>query len=155
MIKQGHKFHPHHPNIDGRDVVLASDYDALAAQRDEGLTREPELKRRLAAAEKDAARYRYLRDGYRGGIECWDEQICVCDSEDAVFDTALDTMVDNSMATMAERLSSHGCADVKKVAAPEVNLPRRKVKTEYSTSAEDAQADAWNAALDAVETMNK
>lgn len=47
MIKQGHKFHPHHPNIDDRDVVLASDYDTLAAQRDEGLAREAELRKQL------------------------------------------------------------------------------------------------------------
>lgn len=53
------------------------------------------------------------------------------------------------------RLASPGCADGEKAPAPAVNLPRRKVKTEYSTAEEDAQADAWNAALDAVQELNR
>ena len=37
-VKQGHKFHPSHPMIDGRDVVLGEHYDQLHAanQRLEG-----------------------------------------------------------------------------------------------------------------------
>jgi hypothetical protein len=56
----------------------------------------------------------------------------------------------------AERfLASPGCADGEKAPVPALNLPRRKVKTEYSTAEEDAQADAWNAALDAVQELNR
>lgn len=31
-VKLGHRFHPHHPMIDGRDVVLAEDYAELERQ---------------------------------------------------------------------------------------------------------------------------
>jgi hypothetical protein len=72
------------------------------------------LQQRLAEAEKNAARYLFLRDGDRGGLECWDEQVCVCDSEDTVFGAALDMMVDGSMAAMADRLASPGCPDGEK-----------------------------------------
>lgn len=47
------------------------------------------------------------------------------------------------------------CADGEKAPASVVNLPRRKVKTEYSTAEEDVQTDAWNATLDAVQGLNK
>lgn len=33
--------------------------------------------------------------------------------------------------------------------------PCRKMEAEYSTAEEDAQADAWNAALDAVQELNR
>jgi hypothetical protein len=54
-----------------------------------------------------------------------------------------------------ERLSDPGCADSERAPAPAVNLPYRKVKTEYSTAKEDAQADAWNAVLDAMQELNR
>lgn len=77
----------------GPEIVMAEHYDALAAQRDEGLAREAELQKqverlrvdaadvnwmveqrdvlqqRLAEAEKDAARYRWLRDRPLDGSE--------------------------------------------------------------------------------------
>lgn len=52
-------------------------------------------------------------------------------------------------------LGSPGCADGEKPATPAINLSRRKVKTEYSSAEEDAQADAWNAAIDAVQELNR
>ena len=79
------------------------------------LAREAALQQRLNEADqrigeleamrKDAERYRFLRDGYRAGLECWDDQIAVCDSEDTVFGEALDLMTDGSMERMAERVS--------------------------------------------------
>lgn len=34
-VKYGHKFHPGHPMIDGRDVVLAEDFDVALAHQNE------------------------------------------------------------------------------------------------------------------------
>jgi hypothetical protein len=42
-----------------------------------------------------------------------------------------------------------------RAAQASINLTHRKVKTEYLTAEEDAQADAWNAALDAAQELNK
>lgn len=52
-------------------------------------------------------------------------------------------------------IASPGDADSEKAPRPVVNLPRRKMKTEYSIAEEDAQAEAWNAALDAVQELNR
>ena len=73
------------------------------------------LQQRLAEAEKAAARYRFLRDGDRGGIEYWDDELCVCEPEDTLFGKALDARVDRSIAVLAERVASPGCADGEKV----------------------------------------
>jgi hypothetical protein len=118
----------------GSNARLASDYNALAAQRDEGLAREAELQRRLetaeatikegvyatdyealqqrlAEAEKDAARYRFLRDGDRGGLEYWDDEVMACHTEDTLLGKSLDSAVDNAIELMAERVASLGSAD--------------------------------------------
>lgn len=125
--------------------VRASDYDALAAQRDEGLAREAELREQLAA---ETAYYRStlrnvlkdIRDDIaRGGL---------APSWSGVAETI--SIVLNVAST-----NSPGGADAQKTSAPALNIPRRKVKTEYSTPEEDAQADAWNAALDAVQELNR
>ena len=126
-------------------VVLASDYDALAAQRDEGLAREAELRavyesqnkdyiqsariahgakdyepsmmmplantvaalqQRLAEAEKDAARYRWLRDRPLDGSE----PFWIAVSSDDVYQTrcwalggsspdTCDQAIDNAMSS--------------------------------------------------------
>lgn len=108
----------------GSNARLASDYDALAAQRDEGLARETELRSALQGMLE------YFPEGYSDGEHF-------------------------SIETAKAALAFPGRADGEKAPTPAVNLPRRKVKTEYSTAEEDAQADAWNAALDAVEELNK
>lgn len=58
MIKQGHKFHPHHPHVGDRDVVLADHYDVLAVQYDEALAREAELRSEFASLHKCLERQR-------------------------------------------------------------------------------------------------
>ena len=112
----------------GRYVDLA-DYDALAAQRDEGLAREAELQRRLETAEatikegvyvtdyetlqqrlaeagKDAARYRWLRDRPLDGSE----PFWIAVSSDDVYQTrcwalggsspdTCDQAIDNAMSS--------------------------------------------------------
>ena len=66
-----------------------------------------------------------------------------------------DFMSDAFIRRIDAFLSIPGGANEEKSPAPGLNLPRRKVKTEYSTAEEDAQADAWNAALDAVQELNR
>lgn len=64
-----------------------------------------ELQARVAELEKDAARYQFLRDGDRGGLEYWDGELVVCDVEDTVSGKALDGAVDNAIESMKERLA--------------------------------------------------
>lgn len=189
-------------------------YSALAAQRDEGLAREAELKdaaegyrvwgggirierealqQRLAEAEKllnspelhdfakgevnEAAhqRGRWASDNDSGKSPAdwfWligylaqramtaqmagntDKALHHCISTAAALNN-WHAAISGANSDMRPGIASPGDADVEKAAAPVVNLPRRKVKTEYSTPEEDAQADAWNAALDAVQELNR
>lgn len=54
-IQYGHRFHPHHPMIDGRDVALADDFDAAQA-------RESTLGNKLYFAERELDRRIELSD---------------------------------------------------------------------------------------------
>lgn len=53
QVKFGHKFHPGHPFINGDDVVLASDFDRILAER-------AALQLRLSAVEEENDRLRQL-----------------------------------------------------------------------------------------------
>lgn len=52
------RFHPHHPHIEGRDVVLARDYDALSSKLEHAETqrRQMETARFNLEAERDVLR---------------------------------------------------------------------------------------------------
>lgn len=205
----------------GSNAKLASDYDALAAQRDEGLAREAELQsevqrlaferqplegaysavlkqndalqQRLAEAEKllnspelydfakgvvnEAAhqRGRWASDHDSGKSPAdwfWligylaqkamtaqmagntDKALHHCISTAAALNN-WHAAISGANSDMRPGIANPGDADVQKARAQAVNLPRRKVKTEYSTTEEGAQADAWNAALDAVQELNR
>lgn len=159
-------------------VVLASDYDALAAQRDEGLERERLSGQHIKALEalnQQSAKQRdhwieeharlqqrlaevtdllkHMTCSYHRALENGYDRIIFlggdCDSVDKMEND------DPFYAKARAFLASPGGVCIKKSPAPALNLPRRKVKAEYSTAEEDAQADAWNAALDAVQELNR
>jgi uncharacterized coiled-coil protein SlyX len=100
-----------HSEISGQQCVYASDYDALAAQRDEGLAREAQknlvidglslenqtLQQRLAKAR---AVLDYLMERFKA-------EVCVCDhcgEETPLTDS-------DSAEYLREFLASPGCAD--------------------------------------------
>lgn len=84
--------------VDGMPLYLES---AVTA-RDQQIAA---LQARVAELEKDAARYQFLRDGDRGGLEYWDDELVVCGDEDTLFGKALDGAVDNGIEAMNERLA--------------------------------------------------
>lgn len=123
-------------------LPLIDAYDALAAQRDEGLAREAECwellsayQQRLAEAEKLLRKVDMRPAGNIAEVPIY--------------------WWNHRNEFLQSCIASPGCADGEKPATPAINLRRRKVKTEYSTAEEDARADAWNEALDAVEALNK
>lgn len=123
----------------GSNAKLASDYDALAAQYDEGLAREADLREALRIAET------YVQTAFARAQQ----------KDKLGRKLPADHPISADLSRVLAALASPVCADGEKAPTPAINLPRRKVKTEYSTAEEDAQVDAWNAALDAVQELNK
>jgi len=133
---------------------VSPDYDALSAQRDEGLAREAELQsevQRLAFERQplEGAYSAVLKqnDALQQRLAEAEKLLTACEGAPLSWG--------HSASGITKFLASHGCADAQKAPAPALNLPRRKVKTEYSTAEEDAQVDSWNAALDAVQELNR
>lgn len=150
----------------GSNAKLASDYDALAAQRDEGLAREAELKEKLhkmtiardsAWRLYEASRNRLAEAEKAKPLIHLNPQVVEAIQRNYPLRGGLTYSLSEPIGnwTVPLFLAGPGGACIKKSPAPALNLPRRKVKTEYSTAEEDAQADAWNAALDAVQELNK
>lgn len=138
-------------------------YSALAAQRDEGLAREAELHNMLERHDASAqtlheviGKLRGERDGLQQRLAEAEKLMTSAIQHWAAAEPGyMSRMMSACMPKLREFLAHPGGADVHKAPATAVNLPRRKVKTEYSTPEEDAQADAWNAALDAVQELNR
>jgi hypothetical protein len=153
----------------GSNARLASDYDALAAscdasaqtlhevigslraQRDDGLEREAVAQARITELQ-DALQ---LANNYNAKrVEALEQRLAEAEKLLCLFHGE-PTMCAFRSAVIAQFLASPGCAGGEKAPAPALHLPRRKVKTEYSNAEEDVQAEAWNAALDAVQELNR
>ena len=142
--------------------VHAGDYNALAAQRDEGLAREAELQKDVARMTSAYQAGRARRTEGRAQNDALQQRLA---EAKALMQESLPALEQGATAFKSIRpvrakvrdylAGSSGCADGENSPAPALNLPHRKVKTEYSTAEEDAQADAWNAALDAVRELNR
>jgi len=133
--------------------------DALAAQRDEGLAQEAELQKEVARITSAYQAERAWRTEGRAQNDALQQRLAKVESalsEVANWpDGGFRYGQDNIKRFVSSALVSLSCADGEKAPAPSAYLPTRKVKTEYSTAEEDAQADAWNAALDAVRELNR
>lgn len=56
----------------------------------------------------DAARYRFLRDGERAGLEYWDNEPVVCTDEMSHTGDDLDRVIDNAIESMRARAAGEG-----------------------------------------------
>lgn len=108
----------------GSNARLASDYNAIAAQRDEG----------LALLRKARAWIEAARGGVLYPIDRDFDGVVGFNAE------GLGQQAPQLLDAIDQALAGRSAEDVEKAPTPELNLPRRKVKTECSTAEEDAQA---------------
>ena len=64
-MKRAKKYHPNHPHIDGRNVVIGSDYDALAAKAERYIQEGISLADQRDALAADNQRLREDRDSHQ------------------------------------------------------------------------------------------